>query len=65
MSLNYSDSESEDEDVSDSDDDDYLNREQLRDYLYIKEGVVSDIEGDYVGDTDSDEYNLESATDSD
>ena len=65
LSLNYSDSESEDEDVSDSDDDDYLNREQLRDYLYIKEGVVSDIEGDYVGDTDSDEYNLESDTDSD
>ena len=65
LSLNYSDSESEDEDVSDSDDDDYLNREQLRDYLYIKEGVVSDIEGDYVGDTDSDEYNLESDTGSD
>ena len=65
LSLNYSDSEREDEDVSDSDDDDYLNREQLRDYLYIKEGVVSDIEGDYVGDTDSDEYNLESDTDSD
>ena len=65
LSLNYSDSESEDEDVSDSDGDDYLNREQLRDYLYIKEGVVSDIEGDYVGDTDSDEYNLESDTDSD
>ena len=65
LSLNYSDSESEDEDVSDSDDDDYLNREQLSDYLYIKEGVVSDIEGDYVGDTDSDEYNLESDTDSD
>ena len=65
LSLNYSDSESEDEDVSDSDDDDYLNREQLRDYLYIKEGVVSDTEGDYVGDTDSDEYNLESDTDSD
>ena len=65
LSLNYSDSESEDEDVSDSDDDDYLNREQLRDYLYIKEGVVSDIEDDYVGDTDSDEYNLESDTDSD
>ena len=65
LSLNYSDSESEDEDVSDSDDDDYLNREQLRDYLYIKEGVVSDIEGDYVGDTHSDEYNLESDTDSD
>ena len=67
LSLNYSDSESEDEteDGSDSDDDDYLNREQLRDYLYIKEGVVSDIEDGYGGDTDSDEYNLESDTDSD
>ena len=52
LSLNYSDSESEDEteDGSDSDDDDYLNREQLRDYLYIKEGVVSDIEDGYGSD---------------
>ena len=59
LSLNYSDSESEDEDEdvsdSESDNDDYLNREQLRDYLYIKEGVYSD----------SDEYDLESDSDSD
>lgn len=64
LSLNYSDDDDDDDD-SESDNDDYLNREELRDYLYIKEGVYSDSEYEYDCDTDSDEYNLESDSDSD
>ena len=60
LSLNYSD---DDDGDSESDNEDYLNREELRDYLYIKEGVYSDSEYEY--DCDSDEYNLESDSDSD
>ena len=67
LSLNYSDddddSEREYDSDSESDNDDYLNREELRDYLYIKEGVYSDSEYEY--DCDSDEYNYDADTDSD
>ena len=55
--INYSseseyDSEYETEDESDSDREDYFSREELKNYLYFKEGLDSDI--NYSSDSDSD-----------
>ena len=55
--INYSseseyDSEYETEDESDSDREDYFSKEELKNYLYFKEGLDSDI--NYSSDSDSD-----------
>ena len=51
--INYSsESESDSEDESDSDREDYYSKEELKNYLYFKEGLDSDI--NYSSDSDSD-----------
>ena len=64
IDYEYSESESESESDSDSDSGDYLSKEELKQFLYFKNGLDSDIGSNSDSDIGSD-INFDSDSDSD